>query len=100
MNDWFAVAILMSFAVLLPAALYLATSSFQWLARNPYWLRVLHGSLFLACTTIAIAQLLAPNGNLFSAGVGFLVAFNTALGYVLVSRQRQHEREARRQRQA
>ena len=95
MSDWYAVAILMSFAVLLPAALYLVTIGFHWLAGTRYGLRVLHGSLFVAFATMGIGHLLAPDGRLFSAAVAFFGAFNSALVYVLVMRQ--HEREARRQ---
>ena len=61
MSDWYAVAILMSFAVLLPAALYLVTIGFHWLAGTRYGLRVLHGSLFVALATMGIGQLLAPD---------------------------------------
>ena len=89
MNDWLAVAILMGFAVLLPIGLYLMS---RW---GLYELRVMNGLLFVAFAAIAIGQLLAPDGSMFSAGIGFLGAFNCAGGYFLVTRLQQHEREGR-----
>ena len=94
MNDWLAVAILMGFAVLLPPGLYLMIRWGLYELRGMK-LRVMNGLLFVAFAAIAIGQLLAPDGSMFSAGIGFLGAFNCAGGYFLVTRLQQHEREGR-----